>query len=164
MNKILILDLDSTLVYADSKTKRKGDFQVEDYQVFVRPHVYKFLGYCFKRYTIIIWSLGTKGYVHDILNQILTPKQKPLLVLTREDSHKIDRQYFKKTEILNEVLKNHSIDYYTSDITFIDDRPELIIADEHIKVLPIDAYERKKDRCLNEILVFNRYLEDYICF
>ncbi|MEX0595181.1 MAG: NIF family HAD-type phosphatase, partial [Candidatus Paceibacterota bacterium] len=78
----IILDLDNTLIHAVRDTKLHVETpidilnlgnQVEHYLVFFRPGCELFLQHCFNKYKkVILWSMGTRDYVENILALIKT--------------------------------------------------------------------------------------------
>jgi len=70
--KLLILDLDETLIHASATTVRKeADFQVFHYFVYKRPGLAEFLTTCAQHFRLAIWSSASDDYVRAIVEQIL---------------------------------------------------------------------------------------------
>lgn len=69
--KLLILDLDETLIYASEKELDfLADFQFDKYFVYKRPYLDKFLIEISKYFTIGIWSSAEDIYVNQIVQKI----------------------------------------------------------------------------------------------
>jgi RNA polymerase II subunit A small phosphatase-like protein len=84
-SKILILDLDETLIYATEQSlERKSDFLVGQYFVYTRPFLVSFLAFCFENFDVAVWTTATKAYAEEILKTILKDNQKLLFVWTRD--------------------------------------------------------------------------------
>jgi TFIIF-interacting CTD phosphatase-like protein len=122
--KILILDLDETLIYADEKPlEREADFQAGQYSVYKRPHLETFLSFCFEQFDVAVWTTATMSYAEEILKNILCENQKLLLLWTRErctlafDSE-LREHYFTKR-----MYKLRRRGYRLESIIVIDDRP-----------------------------------------
>jgi TFIIF-interacting CTD phosphatase-like protein len=66
-NKLLILDLDETLLYATAQPPaRPADFAVGDYYVYKRPHVDAFLTQCFDWFDVAVWTSASPSYAVGI--------------------------------------------------------------------------------------------------
>src|SRR5262245_22093175 len=70
-DKLLILDLDETLIHATEKRLDiVADFQFEKYYVHKRPFLKEFLTDISKHFTIGIWSSADDRYVEEIVKTI----------------------------------------------------------------------------------------------
>ncbi len=70
--KLLILDLDETLIHASSTQVRKDfDFQIFQYFVYQRPGLAEFLTTCAQHFKLAIWSSASGDYVRAVVEQIL---------------------------------------------------------------------------------------------
>lgn len=69
--KLLILDLDETLIHATKEVKEfPHDFTYHPYYVYTRPYLTDFLESVSSTYHLAIWSSADDQYVNDIVNQI----------------------------------------------------------------------------------------------
>src|ERR1700722_15597161 len=72
--KLLVFDLDSTLIWSSFKEIPNPDFTIwagnQCIWVKKRPNLDIFLDYCFLSYDIGVWSAATREYVLKIVNQI----------------------------------------------------------------------------------------------
>jgi carboxy-terminal domain RNA polymerase II polypeptide A small phosphatase len=70
--KLLILDLDETLIHATTKKlSREPDFMVFDYFIYKRPHLDWFLLECHATYKLAIWSSASDEYVQEVVKRIV---------------------------------------------------------------------------------------------
>lgn len=70
-DKLLILDLDETLIHATrNKLDIQEDFQFDKYLVHKRPFLDEFLVGIAKHFKIGIWSSASDNYVNEIVKQI----------------------------------------------------------------------------------------------
>jgi RNA polymerase II subunit A small phosphatase-like protein len=70
--KLLILDLDETLIHASPvAVGPKADFQVFHYFVYRRPGLADFLATCARHFRLAIWSSASDDYVRAVVAQIL---------------------------------------------------------------------------------------------
>lgn len=78
MKKLVILDLDETLMYATSTPKTAAwDFELPPYKVYKRPFLEEFLTELKEHYRIAIWSSASDQYVEEMVAHIV-PKNFPL--------------------------------------------------------------------------------------
>src|SRR5690348_2190225 len=71
-NKLLVLDLDETLIHAASTriNNLDEDFRFDNYFVYKRPYLEHFLTELSKHFTLAIWSSAGDEYVATIVNNI----------------------------------------------------------------------------------------------
>jgi len=70
-DKLLILDLDETLIHASSSAPA-GHFQVAEYRVLERPHARRFLQFAFHHFTeVAVWTAASRGYAEVVLRHLL---------------------------------------------------------------------------------------------
>ncbi|MCO7225819.1 HAD family hydrolase [Pleionea sp. CnH1-48] len=70
--KLLILDIDETLLFATSEplSQKKVDFMVGPYSIYLRPFLYEFLAEASQNYRIALWTASSESYAHRIVEQI----------------------------------------------------------------------------------------------
>jgi TFIIF-interacting CTD phosphatase-like protein len=69
--KLLILDLDETLIYAaEASLPRKADFLVGQYHVYKRPFLDAFLKSCLDWFEVAVWTSSTPLYAIEIVSVI----------------------------------------------------------------------------------------------
>jgi RNA polymerase II subunit A small phosphatase-like protein len=73
--KLLVLDLDETLIHARSeRLDQEEAFRVFGYYVYVRPHVERFLIDCATHFRLAVWSSASDGYVEEIVRRVFPPE------------------------------------------------------------------------------------------
>lgn len=83
--KLLILDLDETLIYAgETPLDRAADFHVGPYHVYRRPYVDEFLSGCFERFDVAVWSSSSPAYAAEVVDALL-PDPKLLAFVWASD-------------------------------------------------------------------------------
>ena len=71
MKKLLILDLDETLLHATSKELSiSPDFTCCQYNVYERPFVHEFLNYVFERFEVAVWTSSSEDYAECIVKEL----------------------------------------------------------------------------------------------
>jgi TFIIF-interacting CTD phosphatase-like protein len=83
--KLLILDLDETLIYAtEQPLERKADFVAGPYFVYKRPFVDEFMAYCFENFDVAVWTTSTASYSAAIVENLVKPPHTLQFVWARD--------------------------------------------------------------------------------
>jgi len=70
-NKLIILDLDETLIHAtQSELNNPYNFKVDKFFIYERPYLREFLVDISRYFSIGIWSSATDSYVNEIVQQL----------------------------------------------------------------------------------------------
>lgn len=129
--KLLVLDLDSTLIYGNVNTKQGEtyDFTVGDWKIKKRPNLDKFLTLLVEiGYHLAVWSAGAPAYVTEVCDHLF-PQYKLEFIWSRDrctpkmkispDNLHCSKYYLKK---INKIKKSKN---WTRDaILHLDDTPE----------------------------------------
>ena len=84
-DKILILDLDETLIFSSlEKLSIKEDFLVGDYFVYKRPGLDTFLKFVQNNFQLAVWSSSTSDYAQSIVENIFMAPHILQFVWARE--------------------------------------------------------------------------------
>jgi TFIIF-interacting CTD phosphatase-like protein len=84
-NKLLILDLDETLIYSiETPLARKPDFLVEPYFIYKRPNLDNFIATCFEWFDVAVWTSSGAEYATAIVAAIFPNPQLLKFVWTSE--------------------------------------------------------------------------------
>jgi carboxy-terminal domain RNA polymerase II polypeptide A small phosphatase len=124
-DKLLILDLDETLIHAtERKLQFPEDFQFDKYFVHKRPHLDKFLVDIAKHFSIGIWSSADDIYVTEIVKSIFPVNVELEFVwgrsrCTLKRDYTFDSYYFEKR--LDKLKKRG---FRLEQIIIVDDTPE----------------------------------------
>ena len=127
--KLLILDIDETLVFVDNKyffkpyEKLEPDFEIlPSYFGVKRPFLDQFLRDINKKYDLALWTSGSKEYAEEINELIFKPlKIKLKFIFSNED-------LFKSQKNLDIVI-DYFPEYSKKDIIAVDDNKEYFIND-----------------------------------
>jgi len=69
--KLLVLDLDETLVHATEETlAHDEDFCVGPYRVHLRPHLSSFVSHVLERFRVGVWTASGESYAAQIVERI----------------------------------------------------------------------------------------------
>ncbi len=134
MPKLIVLDLDYTLIYSTKEKLREPDFNVEDYNVYIRPGLDNFLNFCSIKGKVGIWSQGDKCYVEEVVSKLIGDSKELLFKWSKEECVSYARMFgfenseshyanLKVVKDLNLVSERFGFDI--SDIIAVDDNPEL---------------------------------------
>lgn len=125
--KLLIFDLDETLVHAVSEPLEYDyHFEVGPYKVYLRPHVKQLLDYCSQNFDIAVWSSSSEKYVESVVENVFGEKY-PL-----KFSWAVNRCVQKPDPSTNnyvyikDLRKVRSQGYLTEQILIVDDSPEKV--------------------------------------
>ena len=124
-DKLLILDLDETLIHAtENALKCSSDFKFDNYFIYKRPHLDDFLLEVSKHYNVGVWSSADDAYVNGIVEYIKPEKLgfeivwgRSRCTLKRDLTY--DTFYFEKR--LDKLKKRG---FKLEKIIIVDDTPE----------------------------------------
>ena len=123
--KLLILDLDETLVYSrTTRLDRKEDFKVDRYYVYKRPSLNNFLKFCFKNFFVSVWTSSSSDYASLIVKNIFTDPSKLKFVWNRErctQRYSLDWGNYYWIKNLKKVKR---IGFDLNSVIMIDDSPK----------------------------------------
>ena len=78
-DKLLVLDMDETLVHADERLVHH-EFVVGPYRVVRRPHVARFLAFVFEHFAAVgVWTAASRGFAEPVLDQLLDRRRLEFL-------------------------------------------------------------------------------------
>ncbi|WMS89255.1 HAD family hydrolase [Pleionea litopenaei] len=122
--KLIILDLDETLIYATEENLKYDDgFKVGNYYVHPRPHLESFLRFCFAHFNVGVWTSSGETYAQLVVEAIFKPEQSLDFVWSRRrcvrrfDAIRYEEYFIKD---LNKLKK---YGYQLKDMIMIDDTP-----------------------------------------
>ena len=69
--KLLILDLDETLIFAAERPlARAADFHVGPYHIYRRPGLADFLNRCFELFDVAVWTSSSPLYAEEVVGTV----------------------------------------------------------------------------------------------
>ena len=124
-SKLIILDLDETLIYAvEGKVEKEPDFCTALYRVFKRPKLKQFLEFCFQHFEVAVWTSGNTLYANDVVNKIFPePDRLKFVWSSKRCTKKFDSEnwiYYHEKHL--KKVKNKGYDL--TKVIMIDDSPE----------------------------------------
>ncbi|MEO7716022.1 MAG: HAD family hydrolase [Capsulimonas sp.] len=121
--KLLVLDLDETLVYAARRPlERAAGFAVGPYFVYKRPGVDDFLAFCFAHFETAVWTSATRDYAEAIV-QILFPQPPSFLWAIERCTVRYDPDCDAHVGTKN-LVKLKRRGYRLEQVIVVDDSPE----------------------------------------
>ncbi len=125
-DKLLVLDLDETLVHAtDIPLDRDPEQRVGPYSIYHRPGVHAFLQRCLSDFEVGIWTASTLSYALPVLAELL-PRERLAFVWARG---RCTQRYDPETheyEHVKDLKKLRRRGYAKSKVLFVDDTPAKI--------------------------------------
>lgn len=124
-NKLLVLDLDETLVHAcESVLERAPDFSVGPYALYRRPHLDTFLAGVFAAFEHVgIWTASTLPYAQPVLDQILDRSRLRFVWGRERCTYRYDRES-DEAVWLKPIHKLRRAGFRREHILYVDDSPE----------------------------------------
>lgn len=123
--KLLILDLDETLIYAtEEKLERECDFTVGQYSVYKRPYLKEFIEFCFENFDVAVWTSSTQNYAVEIVEELFPSLDLLKFFYTRlrctiRYDEELQETYFEK---MMSKIRRRKFDL--TKVIVIDDSPE----------------------------------------
>ena len=124
-NKLLVLDLDETLIHAtESKLEMSEDFQFGEYYIYKRPYLDTFLEDISKHFNIGIWSSADDDYVTEIV-QLIKPETIDLKIIWGRSRCSVKRDYdYDQYNFEKRLDKLKKQGFRLEQIIMVDDSPE----------------------------------------
>lgn len=156
-DKLLILDLDETLVYStEEPLLRNPDFKVFQYYVYKRPGLDYFLSVCTAWFETAIWTASGFDYAHQVIRQIFPETDQLKFIFTSERcTLRLDYE-LGSYYVLKRLKKVKKKGYPLEKVLIVDDSPEKSM-DNYGNAIPIQKYEGKEEDC--ELFLLLKYLE-----
>ena len=155
--KLLILDLDETLVYATEEVlARPADFKVAEYFVYKRPHVDLFLAKCFEHLKVAVWTSSGSNYAAAVTDNIFADPTKLQFIWSKERCTQRFDPELRDSYWIKDLKKVKKLGYPLENILVIDDSPEKLQRNfgNHIRIKPFEG-----DPDDRELLYLSEYLE-----
>jgi Dullard-like phosphatase family protein len=156
MEKLLILDIDETLLYAvESQLEYEHDFVAEQYFVYLRPYLQEFIDFCFEHFQVAVWTSSNEWYAQFIIEKLFNEKNLEFVWSRERCVRKFNSEEYSFTYIKD--LKKVKKKGYSLDKTImVDDSPEKLIRNygNLVRITPFFGDQRDE-----EFLDLMTYLE-----
>ena len=147
-DKLIILDLDETLVYASEEhLGYDHDFEAGHYLVYKRPHLKEFIEFCFENFRVAVWTSSGEDYADIVVKSVFSENQKLEFVWARSRcvqrfDPEIYEHYFVK-DLRKAKKQGFSLDH----ILMIDDTPKKLMRNygNLVRVSPFEGDAEDKE-------------------
>jgi len=124
-DKVLILDLDETLIYGTEQALcQNEDFRVGSYFVYKRPGLEDFLTSSNSLFRIAIWTASSADYAHEIIEKVFPNSIKLDFVFTQERCLFRSNPETGESEIIKPLKKVRRLGFPIEKLIIVDDIPE----------------------------------------
>lgn len=121
--KLLVLDLDETLVHASEfELSRPCHFRVGPYHVYERPHVHDFLAHVRQRFRVGVWTSSGEQYATQVVDHLF-PKDALAFVWTSQRCTTTRDWVTGGYQTLKKLDKLKSKGYRLESVIAVDDTP-----------------------------------------
>lgn len=156
--KLLILDLDETLIYGtEEPLNRASDFVVVPYSIYKRPYLEEFITYCLANFRVTVWSSSDLEYAAEVANRIFPDPGRLEFVWARD---RCTRGYDNETGEMywiKDLKKVKRQGYFLEEVLVVDDSPE-----KHQRnygnLIRVKSFEGDPDD--SELRLLMRYLDE----
>ena len=122
--KLLVLDLDETLVHATEKRlAHEEDFRVGPYHVYRRPHLTEFISAMMSTFRLAVWTSSSPDYARPVIDRIF-PSDSLEFVWTGERCTTARDWDIGDYKSLKNLRKLKDRGYRLESVIAVDDTPE----------------------------------------
>lgn len=156
-SKLLILDLDETLVFAtENRLNLVEDFRAGDYFVYKRPGLAEFIRFAADHFRVAVWTASTAAYADAIIQHVFKDGDLEFAWTRERCTIHLDPEQ-RIRHWVKDLKKVRRRGYSLNDVLIIDDTPSNLERNygNHIRVTPF--FGDPSDR---ELEGLRRYLLD----
>lgn len=124
-DKLLVLDLDETLIWADETRVVRPDFEVGPYKVQLRPGVARFLAFALAHFRVGVWTSSSRDYAEPVVAHLLHPSDLSFLWARERCTYRVDWDRHTAT-FHKDIRKLRRRGWDERRILYVDDSPEKI--------------------------------------
>ena len=156
-DKLLVLDLDETLIYGTTEElDQPADFKNDDYYFYKRPGVDEFLTTCFEWFEVGIWTAAGEQYADSVLENLRGSSDEFAFVWSRDKCDVIHSLYSYDPTVYKKLKKLIEYGYDLEKIIIVDDREEVVVMNYGNAVI-VNKFEG--DTSDDELPLLLQYLE-----
>lgn len=157
-NKLIILDLDETLLHATcSGLDRESELLIGSYAVYIRPHANEFIEFCFQNFAhVAVWTSATMDYAVEACEYLFEENYERLeFIWARERcTRRFNSEYFE-WDWIKDLKKVKKKGFTLDKVIMIDNTPGKLRRQYGNLVRVKDFEGCIKD---NELVLLMRYL------
>ena len=156
--KLLILDLDETLIHAKEKPlERKADFKTDFYFVYKRPFIDEFLEFCRQNFKVGVWTTAGEYFAHDVVCHLFPADYSLEFVWSHQRCTRVFDSEFLDHYCVKDFKKLKRRGYCLEEIIMLDDTPRKLERNYGNLVRVTEWLGDLKDR---ELLLLIEYLTE----
>lgn len=157
MKKLLILDIDETLLFATQQPLQGNyDFKAAHYLVYKRPYLSTFLDFAFDNFKVAVWTSSNALYATHIVKNIFPSPSALEFVWARNRCVTKFNPETWEYEYIKDLKKVKRSGFCLKNIIMVDDTPKKLRRNygNLVRVLPFEGDQRDE-----ELLDLVAYLE-----
>ncbi len=125
IDKLLILDLDETLIHArETRLEHKPDFTTDLYHVYKRPYVDDFLEFCKDHYKVAVWTTAGMEFAQTVYNNVFGPEYLLEFLWARNRCTRLISDTTYEHEYIKDLTKVKKKGFKLEHIIMVDDTPD----------------------------------------
>lgn len=126
-DKLLVLDLDETLVHAcDGPLERPPDHVIGAYSIYRRPHLEAFMEAVFDAFEHVgVWTASTLPYAEPVLDTFVDRSRLAFVWGRERCTYHYDTDTYEAV-LLKPLQKLRRVGYRREHVLYVDDSPEKI--------------------------------------
>lgn len=145
MKKLLIFDLDETLVHAVAEPfAHTADFAWQEHHVYVRPHLQTLLQETSACYEFAVWSSASRAYVDAVIAHLFRPPFDLRFAWSVERCVQRIHPQTNGYVYIKDLRKVQSQGYALEQILIVDDSPEKVMRQPK-NLVAIQAFQGQQD-------------------
>lgn len=159
--KLLILDIDETLVHATQEdVGRECDFETDWYIVYKRPYIDEFLTYCFEKIDVAIWTSAGEKFAGNVVEFLISKHGSPKFFWSHERcTPRLNPETLETVPIKN-LDKVEKKGYKLDHTIMVDDTPEKLLKNYGNLVRVSEYIFQPEDRELEILVQYLDFLKD----
>jgi len=138
-SRLVIFDLDETLVHAtERELDHAPDFQIDEYFVYVRPHLQAMLQAVRPEFDLAVWSSASRPYVDAVVSHVFGDRVPLKFAWAIERCVQRGDPRSNGYVYLKDLRKVQGQGYRVEQILMVDDSPEKVARQprNHVQVAP----------------------------
>ncbi|MBC3910673.1 NIF family HAD-type phosphatase [Undibacterium umbellatum] len=158
--KLLILDLDETLIYAtEQQLGHEADFQFFSYHVYLRPHVREFIAFCLEHFECAVWTSASEDYAAIIVRHLFGEEPPLKFIWARQRCTRVFNPEYQDFEWVKNLQKVKRRGYRLEHIIMLDDTPKKLRRN-YGNLVRINMFEGDmQDRELKHVMLYLQELK-----
>ena len=156
--KLLILDLDETLIHATEKPLiRKANFQTDFYYVYKRPFIEEFLQFCHHNFKVGVWTTAGEYFARDVVSHLFDDNCALEFVWSYNRCTRVFDSEFLDYYYVKDLKKLKRRGYSLSEMMMVDDTPRKLERNYGNLIRITEWFGDSEDR---ELLLLIEYLTE----